>query len=674
MPEHIKVPAITPVVRYAGDGTTTNYSYSFPIFASEDLRVFIDGAEQISGFTINGAGETSGGAVIFDNAPQSGSVITLLRDVPIERMSDFIEGGDFSAKALNTELDFLVAAVQQVERDNDLVLKYSAHETPSNTTLPDKALRANKALGFDEQGDLIALSVDGLALPQDFTAVGTGAVERSMNGKAGDMISAKDFGALGDGLNDDRNAIQNALSAYDHVYLPQGTYLVSGTLSVGTGKTLYGHGQTSIIQAQNNTYDVLEVSGSNAQIKDLAIKNGRSGIICIGKSEPCRQNRFQNIVIEGASTGLTLDGYQNTTYKCQANNFFNIVIKEADQNGVHLDKTGAGTAPSENNFINLQVNNASSQMVGAGVYVQHGTHNNFTNCVIDIDGTQADACVRIGADAGQTALQNVLTRSAQSLPNIQLDLGSSDTSIIDLDAQASGLAIYDLSGGSYQAINSGGDEKNRLIKSVVTDLKATLFRNDTEFIETPGTHDLDLSHTIHLVSAFGGEITLNLPKASDAIAAFITIKKFDQTANVIRIQEKNGPGPDNKTLILGGPYDYMTAISNGQRWHIIASNRMAGNTRFIDQSGTVDIDMAVDTYLLSAYSGAMTARLPPANAVEAIGRTITLKKMDVSGNSVTVTEQGGSGPDQSSHTLSSTYHAITVVSDGAQWFVVSKYP
>ena len=38
-----------------------------------------------------------------------------------------------------------------------------------------------------------------------------------------------------------------------------------------------------------------------------------------------------------------------------------------------------------------------------------------------------------------------------------------------------------------------------------------------------------------------------------------------------------------------------------------------------------------------------------------------------------VTEQGGSGPDQSSQVLNAQYKAITLVSDGGQWFVVSKF-
>lgn len=156
----------------------------------------------------------------------------------------------------------------------------------------------------------------------------------------------------------------------------------------------------------------------------------------------------------------------------------------------------------------------------------------------------------------------------------------------------------------------------------------------------------------------------------------MTIKKKDGTANIITVAEVAGGtgGPDGEELMLGGENDYVSVLSNGAGWFVTSSNRMAGNTRFIDSSGVVDIDLAVDVYLLSSFGGAMTARLPPADAAEAIGRTVTLKKTDISANAITVTEQGGSGPDQSDQILDNQYDAITVVSDGGQWFVINTYP
>jgi hypothetical protein len=198
-------------------------------------------------------------------------------------------------------------------------------------------------------------------------------------------------------------------------------------------------------------------------------------------------------------------------------------------------------------------------------------------------------------------------------------------------------------------------------------------RFDTEFIDDAGTTSIDLSHSVHIVNATAGAITIELPNAADAVGASVTVKKVDDTANIVTITEGGGDGPDGASLQLGGRDDYAVMLSNGAEWFITSSNRMAGNTRFADTSGTYNIDMAVDFYFISSFGGAVTAQLPPADAPEAIGRTVTIKKTDSSGNAVTVTEQGGSGPDQSSQALSSQYKAITVVSDGGQWFVVSKY-
>ena len=269
---------------------------------------------------------------------------------------------------------------------------------------------------------------------------------------------------------------------------------------------------------------------------------------------------------------------------------------------------------------------------------------------------------------------NLYTESTNTVPNIKLDSGSVETSIINLHAQSDGAAIDDSSGGNYDAYNAGSPEKNTLRKTVISDLKATLMRFDTEFIDTAGTTSIDLSHSVHIVDATAGAITIELPDATTASGATITVKKSDSTGNIITITEDNGNGPDGNDLQLGGPNDYAVMISNGAEWFITASNRLAGNTKFIDTTGTVDIDMAVDTYLVSSSGGALTTRLPPANAAEAVGRTITIKKTDGSGNAVTVTEQGGNGPDQSSQSLSSQYDAVTVVSNGANWFVVSQYP
>lgn len=53
-----------------------------------------------------------------------------------------------------------------------------------------------------------------------------------------------------------------------------------------------------------------------------------------------------------------------------------------------------------------------------------------------------------------------------------------------------GAAIWDLSGGQYAAYSSGYPEKNFMQRTIVTDMKATLQRYDTEYIDASGTVSL----------------------------------------------------------------------------------------------------------------------------------------------------------------------------------------
>lgn len=71
----------------------------------------------------------------------------------------------------------------------------------------------------------------------------TGAVSRTVGAKLQDMISVKDFGAVGDGTTDDTAAFVAALaSGAMNVYVPYtaNEYIITGALSIPRGVTLHG--------------------------------------------------------------------------------------------------------------------------------------------------------------------------------------------------------------------------------------------------------------------------------------------------------------------------------------------------------------------------------------------------------------------------------------------------
>ena len=672
MTEHIKMPDVVPLIRLLANGTQTEFDYPFPIFADEDMRVSFDGAIQIGGYHVTSAGETAGGSVIFDTAPAADIVVALERRLPFERLSDFIEGGDFAASAINTELDYMVAGLQQVARDQSPMLRYDDSEAPGGTILPSRALRANKALGFDGDGNPVAVPLEGSMASPNFTTTGTGAVTRTIHDKLSEAVSVKDFGAVGDGLTNDTLAFQHALSAHKAVFVPAGVYIINATLVLQEGQSLMGVGDASEIKT-TSSISLIRLVGSYNLLTRLKLFGGDVGIHLAGLTGPCVNNAIVDVTTWQAQTGILLDGGTSTSHPVYWNNFTRVLAAQPFVHGIHLKRSGAGDTPNANRFVQCRVYSLGATTSGHGLYIEEGSFNNsFMDFEANVNGT-AQSCVCCGPGSNKTLFVNLYTESFNAVPNVKLMAGSIETAIYNLLSASDGSAIWDLSGGQYTAYNAGYPYKNRLQRSICTDLTSTLQRYDTEYIDTSGTITLDLSHSVHLVSSFGGPLTVNLPQAVVAAGVMMVVKKTDTSKNIITVAENGGPGPDGTHYYLGGENDYVTMMSNGAEWFVISSNRSPGNTRYYDGTGTYDIDMAVDVYLLSSFGGNLTARLPPANAAKAIGRRVTIKKTDTSSNTVTVSVQGGAGPDQYNQILSAQYQAITVVSDGGSWHILSRF-
>jgi len=100
-----------------------------------------------------------------------------------------------------------------------------------------------------------------------FLQSGTGAVSRTVQAKERDIVSVKDFGAVGDGTTDDTAAIQAAITAnYNKcIYFPAGTYKVTSSLTVTGAIFFRGDGRDqSIISWTSTTLDVISVASATA--------------------------------------------------------------------------------------------------------------------------------------------------------------------------------------------------------------------------------------------------------------------------------------------------------------------------------------------------------------------------------------------------------------------------
>ena len=149
---------------YSGDGSTTTFNYTFKIFADSDLQVIIRSSTATetvktitTHYTVTGAGNASGGTVVFTagNIPTSTETVVLRRAVPQTQAIDYIANDPFPAESHEEGLDRATMTLQQVQEELDRSIKLSRTNTMTSTEFAVGATdRANKILAFDSSGEI----------------------------------------------------------------------------------------------------------------------------------------------------------------------------------------------------------------------------------------------------------------------------------------------------------------------------------------------------------------------------------------------------------------------------------------------------------------------------------------------------------------------------------------
>ena len=101
-------------VNYTGNGSTTNYSFTFPYLDKTDVKVRIDG-------TIQNTTEYSfanATTIAMDSAPASGAKVVILRDTNVDsKKGTFYAGSAIKAEDLNDNYDQVLYTVQEIDNN-----------------------------------------------------------------------------------------------------------------------------------------------------------------------------------------------------------------------------------------------------------------------------------------------------------------------------------------------------------------------------------------------------------------------------------------------------------------------------------------------------------------------------------------------------------------------------
>ena len=126
-----------------------------------------------------------------------------------------------------------------------------------------------------------------------FLQAGLGAVTRTAQSKMRDVVSVKDFGAVGDGVADDTAAIQAAINTGSSIVFPGGTYKCSGLTQSTNGQRFYA--SEKVILQKNANSVIFTSSGSEVELNGLQFWGDASSPTYTGDNVNASGNNFRMI-------------------------------------------------------------------------------------------------------------------------------------------------------------------------------------------------------------------------------------------------------------------------------------------------------------------------------------------------------------------------------------------
>ena len=155
-------------------------------------------------------------------------------------------------------------------------------------------------------------------------------------------VSAKGYGAVGDGTTDDTTAINAALAANKYVFLPEGTYYTSGALACTlAGQKLIGAGTTATTINVNSTSAkgiTIATGLNNVELCGFTLTrtgtaaSGAEGISC--GDVTIGQALIHNLVVEKHYNGLALGPTDYSTIR-------DVITQKNINDGINITNTAS---------------------------------------------------------------------------------------------------------------------------------------------------------------------------------------------------------------------------------------------------------------------------------------------------------------------------------------------
>lgn len=182
------------------------------------------------------------------------------------------------------------------------------------------------------------------------------------------QLNVKNYGAIGDGINDDTEAIQKAINESNNIYIPDGVYFFT-ELNIEGNKNIYG-GQNSVLKGK-----AIKITGDNNRIFSLKYDGNldSNGIDITGNHNIIENCEIYNIKNNDGKLGTGIDvrscqyvtikdcyfhnlvsGNENTTEGLDEGSIRAIRTHEADFINIHNNKFEGMSGLKDGDYIHIQ--------------------------------------------------------------------------------------------------------------------------------------------------------------------------------------------------------------------------------------------------------------------------------------------------------------------------------
>ena len=464
-----------PRVRYTATSGQTVFAVPFEFFDNDDFDVF---EEDTSGsvtqktltthYSVSG-GSGSTGNITFGTGITLNHIITIVRNIDIERVTDFTGGAAINRAALNEQLDKLTAITSDIKDVTTRTLRLADWDSDATLTFPNVSTRAGKIFGFDSSGNLSVGAGSDFDIILDDVEVDTFTISYS--------------GSPGEG-----NFLRVNADADSHLISENGTAILQSNKGSGVGKILLDGNTTHVV-------DIIATGGSTRLT---------SGDVLVDSSG--------DITLDADGGEIYLKDAGSTKFTFRVSAAGNRILTDS---GLTIETGGSGD-------INLKPAGGQVFILGTGgeqrIDINNDAtptikyHQNSNSLVLAVDTLDGARTVTLPNATGTLALKSTDTDlSADTSPQLggTLDLNGNrieDSTQIYLKATGSADIDLQAAGGQVNILDGSGNQ-------------TITFNNDS----TPTIQYYQNSNNLSLaVDTLTGTRTLTLPDATDVLVGRAT--------------------------------------------------------------------------------------------------------------------------------------------------------